>query len=142
MACPTGRGIKLLRPMHLTRALLACDDCHCKDVWTSLERAVEMGPWPLTRSEPSGAQDQAQMLGTGSLMSDYVLVTVILPLRPGDEDYAISCVVPTASGLKLYPRRPHALGLTSIFDYPLSSRLDESDSLVVFGTSSCHGRTC
>jgi 4-hydroxyphenylacetate 3-monooxygenase len=75
----------------------------------------------------------AQMLGTGSVMSDYVLVTVILPLRAGDEDYAISCVVPTgAPGLKLYPRRPYALGPTSVFDYPLSSRLDETDSLVVF----------
>jgi 4-hydroxyphenylacetate 3-monooxygenase len=75
----------------------------------------------------------AQMLGTGSVMSDYVLVTVILPLKPGDEDYAISCVVPNgAPGLKLYPRRPYALGATSIFDYPLSSRLDETDSLVVF----------
>jgi len=74
------------------------------------------------------------MLGTGSLMSDYVLVAVILPLRPGDEDYAISCVVaPAASGLKLYPRRPHALGPTSVFDYALSSRLDETDSLVAFG---------
>ncbi len=75
----------------------------------------------------------AQMLGTGSVMSDYIFVTVILPLRPGDEDYAISCVVPnSASGLKLYPRRPYALGATSIFDYPLSSRYDETDSLVVF----------
>jgi 4-hydroxyphenylacetate 3-monooxygenase len=75
----------------------------------------------------------AQMLGTGSIMSDYVLVTVILPLRPGDEDYAISCVVPNgAPGLKLYPRRPYAVGPTSVFDYPLSSRLDETDSLVVF----------
>ena len=75
----------------------------------------------------------AQMLGTGSVMSDFVLVTVILPLRAGDEDYAISCVVPTgAPGLKLYPRRPYALGPTSVFDYPLSSRLDETDSLVVF----------
>jgi 4-hydroxyphenylacetate 3-monooxygenase len=45
-----------------------------------------------------------------------------LPLRPGNEDYAISCVVPNgAPGLKLYPRRPYALGLTSVFDYPLSS---------------------
>jgi hypothetical protein len=35
--------------------------------------------------------------------------------------------------LKLYPRRPHALGPTSVFDYPLSSRLDATDSLVVFG---------
>jgi 4-hydroxyphenylacetate 3-monooxygenase len=75
----------------------------------------------------------AQMLGTGSVMSDYVLVTVILPLKPGDEDYAISCVVPTAApGLKLYPRRPYALGATSVFDYPLSTRFDETDSLVVF----------
>jgi len=75
----------------------------------------------------------AQMLGTGSVMSDYILVTVILPLRPGDEDYAISCVVPNgAPGLKLYPRRPYALGASSVFDYPLSSRYDETDSLVVF----------
>jgi 4-hydroxyphenylacetate 3-monooxygenase len=75
----------------------------------------------------------AQMLGTGSVMSDYIFVTVILPLRPGDEDYAISCVVPNgAPGLKLYPRRPYALGPTSVFDYPLSSRFDETDSLVVF----------
>jgi 4-hydroxyphenylacetate 3-monooxygenase len=75
----------------------------------------------------------AQMLGTGAVMSDYVLVTVILPLKPGDEDYAISCVAPNgAPGLKLYPRRPYALGPTSVFDYPLSSRFDESDSLVVF----------
>jgi 4-hydroxyphenylacetate 3-monooxygenase len=75
----------------------------------------------------------AQMLGTGSVMSDYILVTVILPLRTGDEDYAISCVVPTgAPGVKLYPRRPYALGAPSVFDYPLSSRFDETDSLVVF----------
>ena len=75
----------------------------------------------------------AQMLGTGSVMSDYVLLTVILPLKPGDEDYAISCVVPNgAPGLKLYPRRPYALGANSVFDYPLSSRFDETDSLVVF----------
>jgi len=75
----------------------------------------------------------AQMLGTGSVMSDYIFVTVILPLKPGDEDYAISCVVPnSAPGLKLYPRRPYALGTTSVFDYPLSSRFDETDSLVVF----------
>lgn len=75
----------------------------------------------------------AQMLGTGSVMSDYIFVTVILPLKPGDEDYAISCVVPnSAPGVKLYPRRPYALGVFSVFDYPLSSRFDESDALVVF----------
>jgi len=75
----------------------------------------------------------AQMLGTGAVMSDYIFVTVILPLKPGDEDYAISCVVPNgAPGVKLYPRRPYALGVSRVFDYPLSSRFDESDALVVF----------
>jgi 4-hydroxyphenylacetate 3-monooxygenase len=76
----------------------------------------------------------AQMLGTGSVMSDYIFVSCILPLRPGDEDYAISVVVPNnARGLKIYTRRPYALGSTSVFDYPLSSRYDETDSLIVFG---------
>lgn len=51
----------------------------------------------------------AQMLGTAWVLSDYIFVSVILPLKPGDEDYAISLVVPTgAPGVKLYPRRPYA----------------------------------
>jgi 4-hydroxyphenylacetate 3-monooxygenase len=75
----------------------------------------------------------AQMLGTGSVMSDYIYVSVILPLRPGDEDYAISLVVPNdAPGVKLYPRRPYAAGTPLVFDYPLGSRFDETDSLVVY----------
>ena len=75
----------------------------------------------------------AQMLGTGSVMSDYIFVSCILPLKPGDEDYAISVVVPNnARGVKIYTRRPYALGATSVFDYPLSSRFDETDSLIVF----------
>jgi 4-hydroxyphenylacetate 3-monooxygenase len=66
-------------------------------------------------------------------MSDYVFVSCILPLKPGDEDYAISVVVPNnAPGLKIYTRRPYALGVTSVYDYPLASRFDETDSLIVF----------
>jgi 4-hydroxyphenylacetate 3-monooxygenase len=37
-----------------------------------------------------------------------------------------------APGVKLYPRRPFALRADNSFDYPLSSRFDESDSYVVF----------
>jgi 4-hydroxyphenylacetate 3-monooxygenase len=74
----------------------------------------------------------AQMLGTGSVMSDYIYISAIVPLRPGDEDYAISIVVPNdAPGLKVYTRRPYATGLPSVFDYPLSTRFDETDSLIV-----------
>lgn len=75
----------------------------------------------------------AQMLGTAAAIADYLYVSCIVPLKPGDENYALSFVLPIASkGLKLYCRRPYALGCPSAFDYPLSARFDESDALVVF----------
>jgi 4-hydroxyphenylacetate 3-monooxygenase len=75
----------------------------------------------------------AQMLGTGSAVADRIFVSCIKPLRPGEEDCALSFLVPTATeGLKLYCRRPYAVGQPSSYDYPLSSRFDESDAMVVF----------
>jgi 4-hydroxyphenylacetate 3-monooxygenase len=75
----------------------------------------------------------AQMLGTAAALADWLLLTCIQPLRPGDEDYAVSLVVPvSAPGLRLYARRGYALGQPSVYDYPLSTRYDESDSLAVF----------
>ncbi|HWM21935.1 MAG TPA: 4-hydroxyphenylacetate 3-hydroxylase N-terminal domain-containing protein [Ilumatobacteraceae bacterium] len=75
----------------------------------------------------------AQMLGTGSVMSDYILVSCILPLPEGSEDYALSVVVPNnAAGLRIYSRRSYADGTSSTHDHPLSNRFDETDSLVVF----------
>jgi 4-hydroxyphenylacetate 3-monooxygenase len=88
----------------------------------------------VVREEDGGAVIRgAQMLATGGVYADAIFTSVIFPLRPGDEDYALSFVVPTgAPGLKIYSRRPYATAATSVFDYPLSSRLDETDSLVVF----------
>jgi 4-hydroxyphenylacetate 3-monooxygenase len=75
----------------------------------------------------------AQMLGTSSAIGDYLFVSCIKPLAPGDERYAISFVVPmSAPGLKLVCRRPYAPGQPSAFDYPLSTRFDETDALVIF----------
>ncbi len=75
----------------------------------------------------------ASMIGTAALMSDYLFVSYIVPLQKGDDDYAVSFVVPVGTkGVKLYPRRPYSEIANSVFDYPLSSRLDETDSLVVF----------
>lgn len=74
----------------------------------------------------------AQQLATAGLYSDYLYVSCIHPLQPGDENYAIGVSVPmNAEGLKLYPRRPFAAHATSRFDYPLTSRFDESDCFVV-----------
>ena len=75
----------------------------------------------------------SQMLGTGAAVSDVLLVSCITPLKPGDEDYANTFVVPIgAQGLKIYCRPPYALHKSSVYDYPLSTRFDETDALVVF----------
>lgn len=75
----------------------------------------------------------AQMLGTGSVLSDYVHLSTIHPMRPGDENYAISAVIPcNAPGVKIFSRRSYASAASSIFDYPLASRFDETDSLLVY----------
>jgi len=75
----------------------------------------------------------SMMLGTSSAVSDYLFVSCITPLRPGDEDHAVSFVVPmNAAGLKMYARPSFAMDKPSTFDYPLSTRFDESDSLMVF----------
>jgi 4-hydroxyphenylacetate 3-monooxygenase len=75
----------------------------------------------------------SQMLGTSSAVSDYLFVSCIVPLKAGDEAYANSFVLPIGTkGLKFYCRPPYALHKSSVYDYPLSTRFDETDALVVF----------
>ena len=75
----------------------------------------------------------SQKLGTGTVLADELFVSCMVPQKPGDEDYALSFAVPVSTpGLKLYPRRPYAPAQTGAYDYPLSSRFDESDALAVF----------
>src|SRR5712691_1533177 len=75
----------------------------------------------------------AQQLATAGAIADVIHLSCIHPLQPGDENYANCLAVPVnAPGVKLYPRRPFATAATNAFDYPLSSRFDESDSYVVF----------
>jgi 4-hydroxyphenylacetate 3-monooxygenase len=74
----------------------------------------------------------AQQLATGCILADYLYLSCIHPLNPGDEAYANGVMIPmNAPGLKVYSRRSFAESAPSTFDYPLSSRFDETDSLVV-----------
>ena len=75
----------------------------------------------------------AQMLGTGAALSDFVHLSTIHPMRPGDENHAISVAIPcNAPGVKIYSRRSYAKAASSTFDYPLAARFDETDSLLVY----------
>ncbi|WFU79210.1 4-hydroxyphenylacetate 3-hydroxylase N-terminal domain-containing protein [Bradyrhizobium sp. CIAT3101] len=74
----------------------------------------------------------AQQLATGGLYSDYIYLSCIHPLQPGDENYANGVMIPAnAPGLKLYPRRPFGAVASNSLDYPLSGRFDEPDCFVV-----------
>jgi 4-hydroxyphenylacetate 3-monooxygenase len=75
----------------------------------------------------------AQQLATAGVYSDYLHLACIHPLQPGDENYANAVAIPmNAPGLKLYPRRTFATASMNSFDYPLSSRFDETDCFCVF----------
>ena len=65
-------------------------------------------------------------------VADELFITCIKPLGPEDQDFALASPSGSAAGLKLYCRRPYAPAATSAYDYPLSTRYDETDALVVF----------
>jgi 4-hydroxyphenylacetate 3-monooxygenase len=89
-------------------------------------------PGVVTEREGGIVVRGAQAIATSAVMADWLFISYITPLVPGDEDYAISIVLPMrAEGLRLYPRRPYAAAATSVYDYPLSSRFDEVDVTVV-----------
>jgi len=74
----------------------------------------------------------ALMVATSAILADWVLATYLVPLVPGDEAYAISVVLPCGTpGVRLHARRPYATSATPVYDYPLSSRFDETDALLV-----------
>ncbi|WP_429571416.1 4-hydroxyphenylacetate 3-hydroxylase family protein [Paraburkholderia sp. UCT70] len=75
----------------------------------------------------------AKMLGTSSIMADELLIANIQPLKHGEERYAFSCAVPSATrGLHFLSRRSYEQAAISRFDHPLSSCLDENDAIVYF----------
>lgn len=126
-----------------------------KSVVSYADRAAERGTWvtnsivapqmnpgdPTSRVTPVHLVEEtdegivvagAQMLGTGAAVADAIFVTSVRPLGPDEGARALSFVVDAnAPGLKLLTRRPYAT-TGDPFDYPLSTRFDETDSMVVF----------
>ncbi|MGE0744542.1 MAG: 4-hydroxyphenylacetate 3-hydroxylase family protein [Rhodospirillales bacterium] len=71
-----------------------------------------------------------KMLGTSAIMANEVFIGNVVPLREGEEKYAVAFCVPIeAKGLKIFSRKSYEQSATSAFDNPLSSRLDENDAV-------------
>ena len=74
-----------------------------------------------------------KMLGTAAILANEMFVAHLQPLKPDEEDYALSFAVPMAAkGLRLLARKSYEGRALSGFDDPLASRFDENDGLVWF----------
>jgi 4-hydroxyphenylacetate 3-monooxygenase len=78
----------------------------------------------------------AKVVATGSALTHYNFIAHFGTIPISKKEYAIVCVAPMDSpGVKLIARNSYELQAAttgSPFDYPLSSRLDENDSILVF----------
>jgi len=78
----------------------------------------------------------AKVVATTSTLTHYNFIANngLLPIKT--KDFAFVCIVPTgAPGVKLFCRPSYEYAATAVgspYDYPLSSRLDENDSIIVF----------
>ncbi|PHM44531.1 paerucumarin biosynthesis protein PvcC [Xenorhabdus mauleonii] len=74
-----------------------------------------------------------KMLATGAVLADEVLVGSHKPLKQGiDERYALSFALPlNTKGIKILSRKSYESGVNPK-DYPISSRFDETDSMIYF----------
>ena len=75
----------------------------------------------------------AKMLGTATVMCNELFVANLQPLRPGEEDLALSFAIPMATpGLKILSRKSYEAAAPSQADNPLASRFDENDAVIWF----------
>lgn len=73
----------------------------------------------------------AKMLATGIPMANEVMVAAIQPLKPGEEKYSFTAMIPlNAKGVKLLSRKSFEASAVSPFDNPLSSAFDENDCVL------------
>ena len=73
-----------------------------------------------------------KLLATAAAFSHDVWIGNILPLAPGREAEAVTCVIPVNSpGLELWSRKPYEQFAQSEYDNPLAYRYDESDCVVI-----------
>jgi len=73
----------------------------------------------------------AKMLATAVPMANEVMIATIQPLKPGEEKYSFTAMVPLgAKGVKLLSRKSFEASAVSVFDNPLSSAFDENDGVL------------
>ena len=97
-----------------------------KDVYMHVEREVDGGL--IVKG--------AKVVATTSTLTHFNFIANNGALPVKTKEFAFVCIVPTAApGVKLFCRPSYELAAATVgtpFDYPLSSRMDENDSILVF----------
>ena len=74
-----------------------------------------------------------KMLATSAVFANEIWIGNVLPIAPTQAKESITCAVPVATpGVTLWSRKSFEREAQSTFDNPLSSRFDETDSMVLF----------
>jgi 4-hydroxyphenylacetate 3-monooxygenase len=74
-----------------------------------------------------------KMLATSAVFANEIWIGNVLPLAPTQIKESITCALPVATpGLTLWSRKSFEREAQTTFDNPLSSRFDETDSMVLF----------
>jgi 4-hydroxyphenylacetate 3-monooxygenase len=74
-----------------------------------------------------------KMLATSAVFANEIWIGNVLPLAPTQVKESITCAIPVATpGVTLWSRKSFEREAQSTFDNPLSSRFDETDSMVLF----------
>ncbi len=74
-----------------------------------------------------------KMLATSAVFANEIWIGNVIPLAPSQTKEAITCAVPVGTpGVTLWARKSFEREAISLFDNPLSSRFDETDSMVLF----------
>ncbi len=117
--------------LYLTYAIISPQANRSKDTGSQAQEFVTTGV--VDEDNEGITLLGAKMLATGCPMANEVMVSSIQPLKPGEEKYSFTAMVPlNAKGLKLLSRKSYEAAATSRFDNPLSSAYDENDSILYF----------
>ena len=74
-----------------------------------------------------------KMLATGAAFANQIMIGNILPLAPDQLKESVTAIIPpNLKGLTLWARKSFEQEVKNGFDYPLTSRYDESDCMLVF----------
>jgi 4-hydroxyphenylacetate 3-monooxygenase len=88
----------------------------------------------VTRETDAGVVlNGMKMLATNAPFANQIMIGNILPLAPDQLKESVTAIIPpNLEGLSLWARKSFEREASSRFDYPLTSRFDESDCMLVF----------